>query len=123
MDLLDFLRLHDIAPHVFETFQPESVNNRANIKEGEGSGNFAHLVQSYRSEMVGVINDALNPASGFTNEIPPEINKQLHDGVSPTQANARMMGFVFGGIMEQFEDDYGSEDSLDEYEYQQAVKY
>ena len=70
--------------------------------------------------MMEVIGDALNQQSGFTNEIPPEINKQLHEGVSPTNANARMMGFVFGGIMEQFEDDYDSEyDSEDSaYEYE-----
>ena len=45
----------------------------------------------------------------FTNEIPPELKKMLHEGNSP--ANARMMGFAFGGILEQFEDDFDSDDS------------
>lgn len=46
----------------------------------------------------------------LTNEIPPELNKILHEGSSPS-ANARMMGFAFGGILEHYEDDYDSEDS------------
>ena len=64
--------------------------------------------------MLGQINDALRPGSEamremLTNEIPAELKTMLNEANSP--ARARMMGFAFGGILEQFEDDFDSDDS------------
>lgn len=64
--------------------------------------------------MLGQIDDAMRPGSGkmremLTNEIPAELKTMLNEANSP--ARARMMGFAFGGILEQFEDDFDSDDS------------
>ena len=64
--------------------------------------------------MLSQINDALRPGNEamrdkLTNEIPAELKTMLNEATSP--ARARMMGFAFGGILEQFEDDFDSDDS------------
>ena len=72
------------------------------------------MIQNYRNEMLEQISDALHPGNEamrelLTNEIPAELKTMLNDANSP--ARARMMGFAFGGILEQFEDDFDSDDS------------
>ena len=47
----------------------------------------------------------------LTNEIPPEFNRALQEHNSPSRVARMMMGLAFGGIDEQFEDDFDSDDS------------
>ena len=51
MDMLDFLRLHEIAPKVFETEQHlQSIHHQ--LKDF-GDGSLGNMIQNYRNEMLG----------------------------------------------------------------------
>ena len=47
--MLDFLRLHEIAPKVFET---EQHLQSKQLKES-GDGSLGNMIQNYRNEMLG----------------------------------------------------------------------
>ena len=69
------------------------------------------MVQDYRNEILGAIDSMmLYDKDMLTNEIPPEFNKALQDNNSPSRVARMMMGLAFGGI-DEFEDDFDSDDS------------
>ena len=110
--MLEFLQQPEIAKVVFET--RVSKKTEAILQSGEPG--LAQVVQNYRSEIKGMLDQFRKDQDSLQNEIPPEINQNLGDNTSPAAANNasrynNLINYAFGDIIEQYEDDYESDDS------------
>lgn len=93
--MVDFLRLSEIAPKVFEQSSESKISE------------LARQVQAYR-----------NSISKDQAHVPFDFNRDLYDSQLQWDKNSGVEknlgaqpGFAIGGIMEQFEDDFDSDDS------------